>query len=106
MSASALLQYLTQAIFVLVFAVVGARAVRRRLRTDVDIALLFGALSIIIALQWLDSALGLRLGRAEEVVTASLLLAHPYLMLRLLADFARVSPWPLRAAEVGLALGV
>src|SRR4051794_29370117 len=99
MSASALLQYLTQAIFVLVFAVVGARALRRRLRTDVDIALLFGALSIVIALQWLDSALGLRLGRAEVVLTGGLLMAHPYLMLRLLADFAHVPTWLVRAAE-------
>src|SRR6187397_1926887 len=104
MSAYALLQYVTQAIFVLIFVVVGARAIRRPRRPDVDTALLFAVLSLVIALQWADTALGISPGRYETVVSASLLMALPYLMLRLLADFAAVPTTLMRAAEAGLAL--
>src|SRR5215211_3046581 len=106
MSAYALLQYLTQAIFVAIFVVVGARAIRRPRPADVDIALLFGVLSLIIALQWLDTALGIPPGRYEATVAGSLLMALPYLMLRLLSDFATVPTWLMRAAGAGLALAV
>jgi signal transduction histidine kinase len=106
MSAYALLQYLTQAIFLSIFAVVGARAVRRPRPADLDIALLFGVLSLIIALQWFDTALGIPPGRYEVAVAGSLLMALPYLMLRLLADFASVPLWLMRAAGAGLALAV
>jgi signal transduction histidine kinase len=106
MSASALLQYLTQTIFVLVFLIVGARAVRRPRRADLDIALLYGVLSLIIALQWLDAVLGVRPGRYSAALAGGLLMALPYLMLRLLADFAGVPTRLMRAAEVGLALAV
>jgi signal transduction histidine kinase len=106
MSAYALLQYTTQAIFVVIFVVVGARAVRRPRTADVDIALLFGVLSLIIALQWLDSALGIPPGRYEIALAGSLLMALPYLMLRLLGDFAIVPTWLMRAAGAGLVVAV
>src|SRR2546428_2101008 len=106
MSALALLQYLTQIIFVLVSLIVGARAVRRPRWADVDIALLYGVLSLVIALQWLDTALGVEPGRYEAALAGSLLMALPYLMLRLLADFAGVPTRFMRAAEAGLALAI
>ncbi|HEY3108273.1 MAG TPA: ATP-binding protein [Chloroflexota bacterium] len=106
MSASVLLQYLTQTIFVLVFLIVGARAVRRPRRADLDIALLYGVLSLVIALQWLNAALAVRPGPYQAALAGSLLMAFPYLMLRLLADFAGVPTRLMRAAEAGLALAV
>jgi signal transduction histidine kinase len=106
MPASSLLQYLTQALFVGVFVVVGRRALRRPRRVDVDVALLFGALSLVIAIQWLQSAVGRVPNQYQIALTGALLMALPYLMLRLLADFATVPRWLLPAAEVGLALAV
>ena len=49
MSADDLLQFLTQALFVLIFLVVLRQAIRQPLRANVDIALLFGVFSLIIA---------------------------------------------------------
>ena len=104
MSADALLQYLTWAVYGAVFVAVAARAVRLPTRAHADIALFFG-----------DAALLILLGAAAalappprwlSVVTAALLLALPWLLLRLVAEFAAVPSWIAAGAPAGWLLAV
>lgn len=104
MTANQLLQFLTQALFVTVFGVVIVKAVRRPLRATVDTALLFGVTSVVIAEQWISNVSGTESGRLLEAVNGTLIMAMPYLLLRLVEDFSSVRWWLMRAAEVGLAL--
>jgi signal transduction histidine kinase len=102
-TADALLQFLTQALFVVVFAAVLVRAARRSLRAHVDTALLFGALALIVARQWANQYFGVAETQLLDVIVATLLMALPYLHVRLVEDFARVPRWLVRGAEAGLA---
>jgi signal transduction histidine kinase len=107
LSADDFIQILTHALYVVVFVVVAVRAAHRPLRANVDVALLFGAISLVIAIHWTIQALRLTpppplLGTLSGV----LLMALPYLLLRLLDDFAQVPPAIKRGAELGLALSV
>ena len=104
MSADALLQYLTWAVYGAVFVAVAARAVRLPTRAHADMALFFG-----------DAALLILLGAAAalappprwlSVVTAALLLALPWLLLRLVAEFAAVPSWIAAGAPAGWLLAV
>ena len=106
MTADQLLQALTQAVYVLIFLVVAAEAVRRPSRANVNIALLFGATALIIALGWIRTALHITLPPALTALTGALLMALPYLLLRLVDDFAAVPRLLMRGAEVGLVLAV
>ena len=106
MSADDLLQFITQALFVLIFFAVLHQAVRQPLRANVDIALLFGVLSLVIAEGWVQRALDIESNRLLTAITGSLIMALPYLLLRLVDDFADVPPWLMHGAEVGLALAV
>jgi hypothetical protein len=104
MNADQLLQWLTQALFVGVFLVAAARAAHRRMRANVDTALLFGAAALSIALTWVQE-----LGVAPNWMTAAagaLGMALPYLLLRLLDDFVGVPRALLRLAEAGLACAI
>lgn len=106
MSAIQFLQWLTQAIYVLISIVVIGAAVRRATRVRVNIALFFGITTLIIAQGWVVRALGIPAGRMVSALTISLLLALPYVLVRLVNDFTTVPTWILRTAEVGLALCV
>src|SRR5436853_589975 len=106
MTADQLLQFISQAIFVVVFVVVADRTRRRPLRANVDTALLFGTVSLLVAEGWAAEVFGLAPGGMLETVSSSLVMALPYLLLRLVDDFA-VVPRPLmRLAELGLLLSV
>src|SRR6266513_4366971 len=83
MSADQLLQWSTQTLYLGVFLVAAVRAVRRRLRANVDTALLFGAAATSIALTWVQQALGVAPAWMTGVISA-LGMALPYLLLRLL----------------------
>ncbi|MBI3977771.1 MAG: GAF domain-containing protein [Chloroflexi bacterium] len=102
------LQYLAWAVFVLIFLRVSAEAVRSPLRANVDMALLFLSPSAIIAIG-LAAELGLVRPRPiPNAINVALLLALPYLLLRLVDDFAGVAGHWLRMAEaslIALALG-
>ena len=104
MTADDLLRLLTQVIFLLIFAVVAAQAIRRPLRTNADIALFFGAAAALVGEQLVVQALGLPPHRVVTVAIVAVLLSLPYLLLRLLDDFTGVPNWLMRAAEVGLAV--
>ncbi|HET8631193.1 MAG TPA: ATP-binding protein [Thermomicrobiales bacterium] len=104
MAADDLIQYLTQIIFAVLFLVALVQAVRRPARVTVDIALFFGAVAVIIVEEWAVAALGLPAGHYLTAFVGAVLMALPYLLLRLVNDFAGVPRWLLRVAEVGLAL--
>src|SRR6476661_7682295 len=104
MSALQFIQGLTQALYILISIVVTITAVRRPTRVRVDIALFFGVTTLIIAQSWASQALNIPAGRAINIFVGALLMALPYLLLRLVNDFTTVPTSFLRAAEVGLAL--
>src|SRR5581483_6754648 len=106
MSTDSLIQLLTQALFVLVFIVSAARLIRRPRRVDGDIALFFGAAAVLIAEQELTAVLHVVPGALVNAASSSLIMALPYLLLRLVDDFFDVPTLLLRGAEVGLALAV
>lgn len=97
-------QFLAQALYALIFVVVLIQAVRRPRKAIVDIALFFGASAMVIAISATVAVLGLRLPPQIGELSGLLIMALPYLLLRLVADFAVVRPLVMRGAEVGLAL--
>ena len=104
MTALELVSLLTQAIYVLIFVLVGWGVVRRHTRTSVDIALFFGAISVAIVESRLVTTLGLEQGEIVTDIVALLIIAMPYLLLRLVDDFSDVPLIINRIAEGGLFL--
>ena len=103
MTALQLISYATEAIYVLIFAVVATQAVQRRDRASVDIALFFGVSAALIIEVEATAFFGL----SSSFVTATvvlLALALPYVLLRLVSDFSRVHWSFMRAAEAGLVI--
>ena len=107
MTAEQLVQWVTNAAFLGLSGLVLWQAARRPSRLAVDTALLFGALGVVIL-----QGLVVRLLRIETLpvlqdLTIAIVVAIPYLTLRLAQDFARVSRLALRtslAAAVGMTL--
>ncbi len=106
LSADDLVQFLTQALYVAIFILVVLQTVREPQRSNLDIALLFGVISLIVGVQWLTQALHLPPSAWLGALSGALLMALPYLLLRLLDDFADVPRAVVRAAVVGLMLSV
>lgn len=106
MSAIQFIEGLTQVLYLLIAIVVTIAAVRRPTRVRVDTALFFGTITLIIAEGWIFRTLGISTGRLSGVLTSSLLMALPYLLLRLVNDFTAVPAWHMRATETGLLLAV
>src|SRR6266540_5056917 len=104
MTADALVAFLAQAIYAVIFVVVALRAVRYRTRPAVDTALFFAAFTLIIAERWLISAIGLTEPEWVTDVITVLAVAWPYLLLRLVDDFSSVPRYVMRTAEAGLIL--
>src|SRR6185295_2975998 len=102
----ALLQYLSDAVYIAIFLATGTRALRRPDRAAIDAALLFGVVAVIISQALATQALGIPPGGVSQVIASSLIMAMPYLLLRLVADHAGVPGWLMRIAEVGLGLSV
>lgn len=102
MTASTLLEILTQAPFILIFYVVAIQAARSPRRATIDTALFFGVISLVIVIDWVAEAL--RRSESPAVSTAKfvLIVTLPYLLLRLVDDFSDVPRLLLRGAEVGL----
>jgi len=106
MSADSLLQLLTQVIFITVFGVVCARAARHRTRANMDTALLFLAFTLIIAQQWASAVLRITPAGIAGAMSGAFLMALPYLLLRLVDDFAHVPRALMWSAAAGLVLAV
>jgi signal transduction histidine kinase len=102
MSALELVSVLTEVIYVLIFLVVAWGAVRRRTRTSLDIALFFGAIATFIVESRVVTTFGLEDVELINDVVTILVIAMPYLLLRLVDDFSTVPSIASRLAEVGL----
>jgi signal transduction histidine kinase len=105
-SAQDLLQYAAWALFLVVFVATLAQAIRHPRRSTVDTALLFGAAAAIIIEGSAAALFQLKVPEFESDAVAGLLLALPYLLLRLAQDFSHVPGWLMRLAEAGLAVSV
>ncbi len=104
MTALELVSLLTQAIFVLIFLLVVSSVLRRPTKTSVDIALFFGAISVAIVESRIATTFRLQQVELITDVVALLVIAMPYLLLRLVDDFSDVPSGAKRLAEVGLFL--
>src|SRR5205823_3702874 len=82
-----LVRLITNVVFLVVFVGALRTALRERTRTSVDATILFGALAVVIAQSQVAALLGTQLPTAFGLVSAVLLLALPYLQLRLVDDF-------------------
>jgi signal transduction histidine kinase len=100
MTALQLVQATNNVLFVAIFAIVAIGAFRRRTRTAVDTALFFGALAFAVLENPVLQLLGIPANAVTTAVAVILVMSLPYLMLRLLADFADV-PLLARAATLG-----
>ncbi len=100
------LQYLSWALYLLIFAAVVSRAIGRPTRAHLDMALFFGATTLIILLTVAPTLLRQPPPDWLSDATGALLLALPFLLLRLVADFTRVPTWVTRGSAFGLALSV
>src|SRR5436309_1813480 len=98
MSADSFVQNLTDALFIVIFGVVAARSLHRPTRSTVDATLFFGALAAIIGVAWITAAANITPGGTLLLVIDVLAMALPYLLLRLIDDFARVPPVVSRIA--------
>src|SRR2546428_1458281 len=101
MTADKVLQYVTDLLFGIVFIAALIGALRRPRRASIDLALLFAPLAIIIAETLVAGALQVRPERWVTVVVVSLLMAMPYLLLRLAGDFTDLPRWIARSAIAG-----
>ena len=105
MTALDLISGLTQATFVVVFLLVLYRTVRQPTPAHVDMSIFFGDTALVI----LASRLAALLPSPQAwdtVATVVLLMALPYLLLRLVDDFTTVPTVVKRLAEIGLAAAV
>ena len=102
MTALELVSHLTELIYVLIFLLVVWGALRRRTRTSVDIALFFGAIAIFIVESQIVTLFGLQQVELVNDVVTILVIAMPYLLLRLVDDFSTVPSIASRLGEVGL----
>src|SRR5881394_2866013 len=106
MSADHLLNLLTQGIFVLIFIGTATKALHRRTRANVDIALLFGIFALIIFISRATTALGIESNPQLGALAGSLLMTIPFLTLRLVDDFAGVPRWLVWVGQLGLGASV
>jgi signal transduction histidine kinase len=101
------LQYLSWALYLLIFVLVLLRALRRPTPAHFDMVLFFGAAGLIIVSSTITSVLGISQPPVWLAdIRGGLLMSLAYLLLRLVGDFMHVHPLIMRAAEAGLALSV
>ncbi len=97
MSADDLIRILTDGLFGVVLVAAIARALLDRRRAALDAALMFGGLAFVILESEITKTLGLTLPPLVAQALVGVLLAVPYLFLRLVDDLAEVPPLALRA---------
>ena len=106
MTAQDLVTYITWALYVVVFVVTLAQALRHPRKSTLDTALLFGAIGLISAESALARALNLPTSPRVDDLVGALLLALPYLLLRMVEDFSEVPRVVSAGAVLGLALSI
>jgi len=105
LSALDLISAVTQIIYVLIFISVALQTIRRPTRAHADMTLFFGATAFIIVVARVAALIGTPPPWLVTVEIA-ILMGLPYILLRLVDDFTRVSGAIKRAAELGLAAGI
>ena len=105
MSLQAFLEWFTQGSIVLLAILMVVQWMRWRDRVSLDIFLVFGSLGVLLILERT-----LRLTHIQAAwirpLGISVLLAHPYLLMRVVAHFRRVSRTVKRAAAAGLVMSL
>src|SRR5690348_14401677 len=102
MRAEDLFQHLSEILYVAIFVAVLLRSLRRFTRTQLDMVLFFGDAALIVLLSTLINLMAVAGGLLAQDLEAILLIALPYLLLRLVADFMTVPRWLSIGAAVGL----
>ena len=90
----------------LIFISVAVRAMAHPTRAHVDMALFFGALAFVILASRIATLTGTAAMPWLMTLEVAVLLAMPYVLLRLVDDFTQVRALVMRAAELGLAGGI
>ena len=106
MSALDVIQFLTQALYIVVFGFTLWTAIRHPRVITVETALLFGAAAVSVALDWAFGLPRTHPPRLVMDVSTVLGLAIPYLLLRLVDEFAGVPPLIQRLVELVLAAAI
>jgi hypothetical protein len=101
-----LISAVTQIIYVLIFISVALRAARQPTTAHTDMALFFGAVAFIILVSRLAALVGTTPPAWLTALEIAILMALPYILLRLVDDFTHVRTWVKRASELGLAAGI
>jgi len=91
---------------VLIFINVAWRAVRQPTRAHTDMTLFFGALAFVILASRIATLSGTTAPPWLIAVEVGVLMAMPYILLRLVDDFTHVRSLVKRVAELGLAVGI
>ncbi len=103
-------QYLTWAIYIIIFCIVGAKAARRPIKANVDIALLFAVPALSIGISVANSLQIIQPNPTTTAITSaisiSLLITLSYMLFKLVDDFTTVPRWLVRSTPVVLAIFV
>lgn len=102
MTALELVSFVTQAIYILIFAYVAWTLLRRPTRSRLDMTLFFGVIAAAIIQSRVLALLGIAQQQVTSDIAAALVLAMPYFLLRLVSDFTDVPALFKRGAELGL----
>lgn len=104
MSALEFVQLVAYGIFVAIFLVAGARAVRRPTPANLDTAAFFGIFAFVIVESRILDALGIARTGFISALNILLAMALPFFLLRLVDDFAPVPRTVMRGALIALVL--
>src|SRR5258706_915494 len=98
MSALELIRWLTSAVFILVFAIVVVRAVRRPSRSTLDVALFFAAPALVLGESAITQVFGVKAPPELAIASIVLLLALPPLTLRAIEGITSIARWVIPVA--------
>ncbi len=98
MTALDLIRFLTSAVFILVFAIVVVRAVRRPSRSTLDVALFFAAPALVLAESAITQVFGVKAPPELGIASIVLLLALPPLTLRAIEGITSIARWVIPVA--------
>src|SRR5919199_3759715 len=101
MSANDVLQGLSWLLYAAIFVAVLLRTLRRPTPAHVDMTLFFLAIALVIALGLATTVFNLAGVAWIGSLSGAIFMALPYLLLRLVRDFAEVPAWIVRATEAG-----
>ena len=99
-------QFIAWALYVVIFTSVAIRLARLPTRAHADMALFFGLTGLLSIVGGVVAALGLETTQWLNELNTVLLLCMPYVLLRLVGDFADLPAHLQRWAEVGMGLAV